>query len=243
MEGRIDVSDAPRVHLKVTAARTETARSGLRSGTLENWTVEGDAFAVVSRPALQNRRIDRRRAGRIRSEHGGWERVGARCRPRRTATARPTRLPDRGRCLRQLPGGAGHRRRQQSDLHDLRREPRMLRPAVVECVWPRRTRRLRARAGRRDGGATAVYLKESPWAHVNFDNFRFHASKPSISERDHRPRRRPCHQSIRCRTRASHQKRPHPEDPRRIPPRSLQRPSRTSSGRMPSHSTTAAGYG
>ncbi len=28
------------------------------------------------------------------------------------------------------------------------------------------------------GAPTAVYLKESPWAHINFDNFRFHESKP-----------------------------------------------------------------
>ena len=28
------------------------------------------------------------------------------------------------------------------------------------------------------GAPMAVYLKESPWAHINFDHFRFHESRP-----------------------------------------------------------------
>src|SRR5688500_2965309 len=28
------------------------------------------------------------------------------------------------------------------------------------------------------GASTAVYIKENPWAHINFDHFRFHALKP-----------------------------------------------------------------
>ena len=28
------------------------------------------------------------------------------------------------------------------------------------------------------GASTATYIKENPWAHINFDRFRFHDSKP-----------------------------------------------------------------
>ena len=28
------------------------------------------------------------------------------------------------------------------------------------------------------GATVAAYLKESPWAHINFDHFRFHESRP-----------------------------------------------------------------
>jgi putative membrane-bound dehydrogenase-like protein len=56
-----------------------------------------------------------------------------------------------------------------------------LRPAVVD---------LRPYAGRdifirivdeETGASTAAYIRENPWAHINFDHFRFHESKPTFT--------------------------------------------------------------
>ena len=40
------------------------------------------------------------------------------------------------------------------------------------------------------GAPTAVYLKESPWAHINFDDFRFHDARPTFRTRSTPSRRR-----------------------------------------------------
>ena len=183
MEGRIDVSDAPRVppEGELPVANGKPLDLGFESGTLENWTVEGDAFAVVSGDAASGTGASvSGRAGSysVSSMAGGNSRRG-------TLSSTPFRVSAPYASFL-IAGGAFASTRVElvtagdnkviytisGANHD------MLRPAVVD---------LSGYVGRdifvrvvddETGAPTAVYLKESPWAHINFDNFRFHASKP-----------------------------------------------------------------
>src|SRR6478672_1419422 len=183
MEGRIDVSDAPRVppEGELPVANGKPLDLGFESGTLENWTVEGDAFAVVSGQAASGTGASvSGRAGSysVSSMAGGNSRRG-------TLSSTPFRVSAPYASFL-IAGGAFASTRVElvtagdnkvfytisGANHD------MLRPAVVD---------LSGYVGRdifvrvvddETGAPTAVYLKESPWAHINFDNFRFHASKP-----------------------------------------------------------------
>ena len=190
MEGRIDVSDAPRVppEGELPVANGKPLDLGFESGTLENWTVEGDAFAVVERPGgFRNRSIGQR-AGRVvfGQQHGGRELASGHAVVHAVPRQRALReLPDRGRCLRKHPGGAGHRRRQQSDLHDLRRQPRHAPAGGRRSVWLRRTRHLRARGGRRDGGADRRVSQGEPVGPHQLRQLPVPRVEAVLSERDH----------------------------------------------------------
>ena len=183
MEGRIDVSDAPRVPPEgdLPVANGKPLDLGFESGTLENWTVEGDAFAVVSGQAASG-------TGASVSGRAGSYSVSSmagRNSRRGTLSSTPFRVSAPYASFL-ISGGAFASTRVElvtagdnkviytisGANHD------MLRPAVVD---------LSGYVGRdifvrvvddETGAPTAVYLKESPWAHINFDNFRFHASKP-----------------------------------------------------------------
>ncbi len=90
---------------------------GFESGTLENWTVEGDAFAVVSGQAASGTGASvSGRAGSysVSSMAGGNSRRGTLSSTPFRVSAALREFPDRGRCLRKHARGAGHRRRQQS---------------------------------------------------------------------------------------------------------------------------------
>ena len=156
---------------------------GFESGTLENWTVEGDAFAVVSGQAASGTGASRQPGRPARIGSAAW-RVGTRARgtlssaPFRVTAPYASFLVVRRR-LREHARGAGH---SPATTTSSTRSPapttHMLRPAVVD---------LSGYVGRdifvrvvddETGAPTAVYLKESPWAHINFDDFRFHESKP-----------------------------------------------------------------
>src|SRR4029450_506677 len=53
-----------------------------------------------------------------------------------------------------------------------------LRPAVVD-LRPYAGKNIFIRVVDEESGAsTATYLRKTPWAHINFDRFRFHEAKP-----------------------------------------------------------------
>ena len=57
-------------------------------------------------------------------------------------------------------------------------DQRTLRPAVVD-LGAHLGKDIFVRLVDDEAGApTAVYIRENPWAHINFDHFRFHESKP-----------------------------------------------------------------
>jgi putative membrane-bound dehydrogenase-like protein len=192
MEGRLEVSDVPRVPPEGVAPAADGPPLDLdfESGTLERWTATGDAFAIVKTdtagPGAQ------KKAGTywVSSAPRGSARKGT----LESASFRVTHpyasflvsggafastrvevvLTEEGGF-----GGVGRRGPNGKVIYSITgADYAGLRPAVVD---------LRAYAGRNifvrlvdeeTGASTATYLKESPWAHIAFDNFRFHEAKP-----------------------------------------------------------------
>ena len=69
--------------------------------------------------------------------------------------------------------------RQQGDLHHHRLRPgaRCGRPSSICGRTSARNIFVRV-VDDETGASTAIYIKESPWAHINFERFRFHESRP-----------------------------------------------------------------
>jgi hypothetical protein len=183
MEGRLDVSDVARAEPQgvLAEANGRPLDLGFEAGTLENWTAEGNAFAVVEGSAAGG-------TGSAMTGHAGsyWvtSRTGGSAQ-RGTLSSTPFRVSQPYASFL-VSGGAFASTRVELVLADEKKviysisgtNHAILRPAVVD---------LGAYVGRdifvrlvdaETGAPTAVYLKESPWAHINFDNFRFHESKP-----------------------------------------------------------------
>ena len=141
------------------------------------------------RRRLRGRQDGRTRKGRRRDRLPGsyWVSSGAGGNARKgTLTSAPFRvtapvreLPRLRRCVREHARRAGARRRQDRHLHDLGRaiSPRCGRRSSTCARTPARTIVVRL-VDDETGATVAAYLRESPWAHINFDNFRFHDSRP-----------------------------------------------------------------
>jgi putative membrane-bound dehydrogenase-like protein len=180
MEGRLDVSDEPHVQSEGVAPAADGRPINLdfETGTLQDWTVTGDAFALVRNDAPN---ADKRPlpAGSywVSSSGRGNARKG-------TLTSVPFRVSHPYASFL-VSGGAFASTRVEVVLDDNTivytisgADQAPLRPAVVD---------LRSYGGKNifvrvvddeTGAPTATYLKESPWAYVSFDNFRFHDSRP-----------------------------------------------------------------
>ena len=187
MQGRLEVSDAPRAEPEgvLPEVNGRPLDLGFETGTLENWTVEGDAFAVVDgtaapaataaprRPAMPARTGSPARPAAARAP--GRSRPCRSASPSRTRafSSRAARSPARASnwCWRS-------RTRSIYSISGTNHAP--LRPAVVDLsAYVGKDIFVRLVDGE-TGAPTATYLKESPWAHINFDNFRFHESKPAF---------------------------------------------------------------
>ena len=192
MEGRIEVSDEPRVPSEGVPAQANGRALNLdfESGTLDDWTVTGDAFALVKGDVVPGQGPDKRggkaSAYWVSSNTGGGARKG-------TLTSVPFRVSQPYASFL-VSGGAFTSTRVDLILapgngQGSQTEPQVIytisgannaamRPVVVD---------LRNHAGKdiavrlvddETGSTVAAYLKESPWAHVTFDHFRFHESRP-----------------------------------------------------------------
>ena len=191
MEGRIDVSDAPRVQSEGVRRRGRPrAQPGLR---------EGHARRLEGRPATRSRSSratgPRRRTREARRTSGHAIGSAAACSGsarKGTLSSAPFRVSTRTRAS-SFPAARSPARasswcwRTTKEVviytHLRRATSGMLRPAVVD---------LRAHAGKdifvrlvdeETGASTATYIKENPWAHINFDHFRFHDSTAVLPER------------------------------------------------------------
>jgi putative membrane-bound dehydrogenase-like protein len=170
MEGRLEVSDEPRVKSEGVPPIVNGRPLNLdfETGTLDNWTVAGDAFQLVQDNGSYL----------VTSSVGGSARKGV-------LTSSPFRVTHPyGSFL--VAGGAFASTRVELALAADNTviytisgaEQAALRPVVVD---------LRPHAGKdvivrviddETGAPTAVYIKESPWAHITFDQFRLHESRP-----------------------------------------------------------------
>jgi putative membrane-bound dehydrogenase-like protein len=181
MEGRLDVSDAPRVppEGEAPAAGGRPLNLDFETGTLENWTADGDAFAIVKADTTAA-------PGAQKSAGMYWVSSAPRGSARKgTLSSAPFRVTHPYASFF-VAGGAFASTRVEVVLAD---EPTvifsvtgtdhgLLRPAVVD-LRPYAGRNIFVRAVDEETGAsTATYIKENPWAHIAFDRFRFHESKP-----------------------------------------------------------------
>ncbi len=184
MEGRLDVSDEPRVPSEGSAPQADgrTLNLDFETGTLDDWTATGDAFSLVQGDVVPGQPPDRRggkaSAYWVSSNIGGGAKKG-------TLSSVPFRVMQPYASFL-VSGGSFTSTRVDLVLADSKdviftisgaNNP-TLRPVVVD---------LKAYVGKdivirlvdeETGAPTAVYLKESPWAHINFDHFRFHESRP-----------------------------------------------------------------
>jgi putative membrane-bound dehydrogenase-like protein len=177
MEGRLDVSDEPRVKSEGVQPVKEGRPLDLdfESGTLENWTASGDAFQILKD---EGKRLGQAGAYWASSSPGGSARKG-------TLTSVPFRVTHPYASFL-VSGGSFTSTRVEVVLADgdtpvfsiSGAEQAAFRPVVVD---------LRSYAGRdvyvrivdeETGASTATYIRENPWAHINFDHFRLHESKP-----------------------------------------------------------------
>jgi putative membrane-bound dehydrogenase-like protein len=184
MEGRLDVSDSPRQPSEGIAPDSTGGALNLdfESGTLDGWKATGDAFAIVEgengAPSTEKRRAH---AGKYWVSSGvkGGSRKGS-------LTSRPFRARHPYASFL-VSGGAFASTRVEVALAEggeqviytiSGTDSAMLRPAVVD-LRPYAGKEIFVRLVDDDTGAsTAAYIKENPWAHVNFDHFRFHDAKP-----------------------------------------------------------------
>jgi putative membrane-bound dehydrogenase-like protein len=178
MQGRFEVTDAPRAASDGVAPQVDGRPLNLdfESGTLDNWTAAGDAFA------LANPDPDRKRgnAGEysVTSAANGNERKG-------TLSSAPFRVTHPYASFL-VSGGAFTSTRVELVLADEQKviysisgaDQGRLRPAVADLTAYQGKNIFVRVVDDETGAPTAVYLKESPWAHINFDHFRFHEERP-----------------------------------------------------------------
>ena len=187
MEGRIEVTDAPRTASPgvIPEVNGRPLNLDFEAGTLDNWTASGDAFEVVQGDGLPPGGADK--TSTVRGHAGTyWVSSGVKGSARKgTLESAPFTVTQPFASFL-VSGGAFESTRVElvsaDDGKVLYRitgaDQARLRPAVVD---------LREYAGRRifirlvdeeTGASTATYLRENPWAHVNFDRFRLHEARP-----------------------------------------------------------------
>ena len=191
MEGRIEVSDEPRVPSDGVPAQANGRPLNLdfEGGALDDWTAEGDAFAIVKGDVLPGQPPDKRggkaSAYWVSSNTGGGARKG-------TLTSVPFRVSQPYASFL-VSGGAFTSTRVDlvlaSDNGQTDKTGKViftisgannaaLRPVVVDLkVYVGKDIFIRL-VDDETGSTVAAYLKESPWAHITFDHFRFHETRP-----------------------------------------------------------------
>jgi putative membrane-bound dehydrogenase-like protein len=185
MEGRIEVTDAPRVRSEGVAPVRDGRALNLdfETGTLDDWSATGNAFAIASPGDGGPQSTASARTGHegryfVTSGAGGSARTGR-------LTSRPFRVTHPYASFL-VSGGAFGSTRVELVLADNDEviysisgaDHATLRPAVVD-LGAYLDRDVFVRLVDDETGQTvAAYLKESPWAHLSFDHFRFHDERP-----------------------------------------------------------------
>ncbi len=186
MEGRLEVSDSrPSAEGTTPEVNGRPLNLDFESGTLENWTATGDAFDLVKGDGLPEGGADRSSA--VRGQSGTyWVSSGVKGSARKgTLESAPFEATQPFASFL-VSGGAFKSTRVEIVLADDKKviytisgtDSARLRPAVVD-LRPYAGKNIFIRVVDEESGAsTATYLKENPWAHINFDRFRFHQAKP-----------------------------------------------------------------
>ena len=179
MEGRFEVSEQSPVQAPgiVPTENGQTLNLDFETGTLDKWTATGDAFALVKED-LQ--RQEQRLAGTY------WVSSGIAGNSRRgTLSSTPFHVTHPYASFL-VSGGAFASTRVEIVLAEENTiiysisgaDQTAFRPAVVD-LRPYAGKNIFIRLVDEETGApTAAYLRESPWAHINFDDLRFYDTRP-----------------------------------------------------------------
>ena len=181
MEGRFEVSDQQPVQSPgiVPSEEGRVLNLDFENGTLNGWTATGDAFALVKED-LQ--RKDQRVAGAY------WVSSGVAGNARKGTLASVPFHVTHPFASFLVSGGAFASTRVELVLAEDNTvvytisgaDQAAFRPAVVD-LKPYAGQNIFIRLVDEETGApTAAYLRESPWAHINFDDFRFYDTRPSF---------------------------------------------------------------
>ena len=169
-------------------ANGRTLNLDFEKGTLDDWTATGDAFALIKGEVAPGQTPDKR-GGKGSAYYAGSNTGGAIRKGTLTSTPFKVTQPYASFLL---SGGAftstrvdllllpvpGDKAERQVIFTMSGANSGTMRPVVVD---------LKPYAGKdiaiqlvddETGQTVASYLKESPWAHINFDQFRFHESRP-----------------------------------------------------------------
>ncbi|MGH9372498.1 MAG: DUF7133 domain-containing protein, partial [Vicinamibacterales bacterium] len=192
MEGRLDVSDSPRVQSEgiVPEADGRPVNLDFETGTLENWTSTGDTFEVVKGDTVTNQNAASS-SSKVPQKAGGQsgtffvssgQQDGAR---KGTLSSSPFRVTQPYASFLVAGGAFGSTRvelvRADNDevIYTITgSESARLRPAVVDLKSHQGQQVFVRLIDDETGAPSAVYIKPSPWAYINFDHFRFHDSRP-----------------------------------------------------------------
>jgi putative membrane-bound dehydrogenase-like protein len=186
MEGRLEVSDSrPSSEGTIPEVNGRPLNLDFESGTFENWTATGEAFDLVKGDGLPEGGADRSSA--VRGQSGTyWVSSGVKGSAGKGTLESAPFPATQPFASFLVSGGAFKSTRVEIVLADDKKviytisgtDSARLRPAVVD-LRPYAGKNLVIRVVDEETGAsTATYLKENPWAHINFDRFRFHEAKP-----------------------------------------------------------------
>jgi putative membrane-bound dehydrogenase-like protein len=181
MEGRFEVSDQPIIQSPgvVPLMNGHPLNLDFESGTLDNWTATGDAFALVKEDT-------QRQAQRGAVAGAYWVSSGVNGNARKgTLSSAPFRVTHRYASFL-VSGGAFASTRVELVLAADNTviytisgaDQAAFRPAVVNLQQYAGKDIFIRLVDEESGAPTAAYLRESPWAHINFDDFRFHEKRP-----------------------------------------------------------------
>jgi len=181
MEGQFQVSDEPIVQSVgvVPVVNGRPLNLDFETGTLDNWTTTGDAFALVKEDTQRN---DQRSA--VAGAY--WVSSGVNGNARKgTLSSAPFRVTHPYASFL-VSGGAFASTRVElvlaadnTVIYTISGADQAgFRPAVADLRQYRDKDILIRLVDDETGAPTAAYLRESPWAHINFDDFRFHDKRP-----------------------------------------------------------------
>jgi putative membrane-bound dehydrogenase-like protein len=187
MEGRLEVADKPRAASEGVAVVMDgrTLNLDFETGTLDGWKAEGDAFVLVRGEEFAPQSAEKQSV--VRGHSGTWwVSSGVKGSARKGTLSSEPFVVTHPYASFLVSGGAFASTRVELVLAADRKvifsisgtdHPR-LRPVVADLSAYEGKEIFIRLVDEETGASTATYIKENPWAHVNFDRFRFHESRP-----------------------------------------------------------------
>jgi putative membrane-bound dehydrogenase-like protein len=182
MVGRLEVSAEPPRAPEGTAPAVNgrTLNLDFENGTLNDWTAAGDAFELVRAGSQPGTRNGHQGTYWISSAVGGSARKGSLSSVPFTVTHRYASFLVSGGAFESTRVELVSAETKSAVFSISGADQPMLRPAVADLSTHLGKDIFVRVVDDEAGEPTATYIKEHPWAHINFDHFRFHESRPAF---------------------------------------------------------------